>query len=105
MIKKVIQGIIIGFVAGSLIFIAADMIYAFYVASHVLPNVAEWERNKTLCGSPVFRSSFAIVVIYFLLIFIFDVVGVVAFAWFIFKYVRQIPCIKSLRFGNVPNQS
>ena len=88
-IRRVIQGIIIGFIAGSLIFITADVIYALYVASYVLPNVAEWERNKTLCGEPVFRSSFGIIVTYFLLVFIITVAGAVVLARFIFKHFKR----------------
>jgi hypothetical protein len=98
-IKKIIKGIIIGFIAGSLILIVADVIYAFYVASHVLPNVAEWERNKTLCGSPVFRSSFGIIVTYFLIMFSIAVAGAVFLAWLIFTCTKWIMtqhnCFKS----------
>ena len=66
------------------------MIYAFYVTSHVLPNVAEWERNKTLCGSPVFRSSFGIIVTYFLIIFSIAVAVAVVLACLIVKCTKQI---------------
>lgn len=89
-LRRVISWIIIGFIAGSIIFIIADMIYSFYVASHLLPNVEKWEGNKNLCGNDVFRSSFAVIVIYFLLIFIAVVVLAVFLSYIIFRKFKPL---------------
>lgn len=87
--KKVMTAVIIGFIAGSLIIIATDMVYSFYVASRLLPEVQRWEEDKTLCDEAVFRSAFGVIVIYFLLVFAVVVTGAVILAYFLFKSTRR----------------
>ena len=95
-LKKVITWLNIGVIAASIVFIIADVIYAFYVASHVLPNVEKWERNKTLCGNAVFRSSFGIIVTYFLMIFVIVVIGAVYLAQLVFKKIKNSKFVRGL---------
>ena len=87
--RKVITGVGIGLIAVSMVFGIVDMIYAFYVASHVLPNVEKWERNKTLCNEAIFRSSFGVIVIYYLIVSIVVVVGAVIFSRWVFNKIKK----------------
>ena len=94
--KKIITVIIIGSLAVSIILIVADAIYSFYVASQLLPEVERWEREKSLCWNAIFRSSFAIIVTYFLLVFVVAVVGAVALSYWVFRVSkpwRDINCV------------
>ena len=88
--RKVIGRIIIASLATSIILFAGDAIYAMYVASQLLPEVKRWEDNKSLCGEGVFRSAFAIIVTYFLLIGAGVVAGAVALSWLIYRIARPL---------------
>ena len=83
-------GIKVGVIATSLVLLVGDMIYSFYVASELLPVVEKWERNKTLCHEAIFRSSFGIIVTYFLIIFVLIVVGAVALSYSVYKGIRWL---------------
>ena len=88
--KRIIKGIIIGAIAGSIVLLVADMVYSFYVASELLPVVKKWENNQTLCNDGIFRSSFAIIVTYFLIISAAIVAGAVVLSVWLYRATR--PC-------------
>ena len=84
---KAMIGTIIGFIAFSIVFSIGDMIYSFYVASQVLPNVEKWENNTTLCDEAVFRSSFGVIVIFFLILFAILTAGASLLSYWVFKKI------------------
>ena len=86
--KKIIRGVIIGTVAGSLVLLVGDMIFSFYVASELLPVVEKWERNQSLCNDGIFRSSFGVIVTYFIVICVLMVVGAVILSAWIYRRTR-----------------
>ena len=83
--KKIIGRVIIGTVAGSLVLLVGDMIFSFYVASELLPGVEKWERNQSLCNDGIFRSSFGVIVTYFIVICVLMVVGAVILSAWIYR--------------------
>ena len=87
--KKVMNVVIIGSIAGVLTLVVVDMVYSFYVASQLLPEVQRWENNKTLCDEAVFRSAFGIIVTYFLLVFAVIVTGTVILAIKLFRWCQR----------------
>lgn len=87
--KKIMTVTIIAAIATSLVFLIGDMIYSFYVASELLPVVERWEGNKTLCHEAIFRSSFGIIVTYFLLICILIIIGAVIFSRWVYQKIKD----------------
>ena len=87
--KKIMTVTIIAAIATSLVFLIGDMIYSFYVASELLPVVERWEGNKTLCHEAIFRSSFGVIVTYFLLICILIVIGAVIISRWVYKKIKD----------------
>ena len=87
--QRIIYGIIVGVIAGSIVLIIADAIYSFYVASQLLPEVKKWEEDKSLFGTGVFRSLFAIILTYFLLISVGGISGAIAISIYILRVSRQ----------------
>ena len=79
--KRAITGVGIGL-------IAVNIVIGFYVALHVLPNVARWERNKTLCNEADFRLSFGVIAAYFLMVSIMTISAVIFSCW-VLKKIRN----------------
>ena len=90
-INKIVKKVVtVGAIATSLVLLVVDVIYSFYAASELLPAVERWERNKTLCREAVFRSSFGIIVTYFLIIFVLIVVGAVALSYSVYLEIGRL---------------
>ena len=80
--KRVITGVGIGL-------IAVNIVIGFYVALHILPNVAIWKKNKILCNEAVYRSSFGVIAAYFLMVSIIMTISAVIFSCWVLKKIRN----------------